>query len=914
MRQALDQQRQETVQMVKTLGQAMEKITSKDKTGVVDVKAVGKPEMLQGETKEQIKQRWPLWAFGFTTWFVSQHEKSDEMLKWAASYNGAIDEAVLDAVLDVEIATRTGWDDAHRVNRQLHVALVSLTKGETLSILRNSVAQSGLDGWRRLSREYEPQTAQSNYHLLAKVLRPARTKELSSLRGAIETWERLYTQYQERTSDSLSDATRRLCLQSLCPDVLSDHLDLHASRLGTYDMMRAEIDTYLDIKTSTPLTGGDPMDVDAMGKGKEQVQRQARKGQRCWRLPGSKGSKGQGKDGKGKRNDGKGKGTWKGGKSQDSKGKGKGVKSLEESGEQATGAEAGGEEIQAIFALDAGRTAWKRARKEGPQKGQGKGTGSTESFIRHVLTNLRAVEAREINRAKEDLRKENVTEERREALEAEIAERQGQLDLLKGRSARFEEDPRYRQDVRAGQSTRLAKRKWKSRVRAAANRAKGSTERARERRELDNQWYAKFRGETSDDGLVERQRLQIDRHGGRFEGDREDLEPDLIMRPLSRKEKQAFRQEEDEGPTERRERSWAKPQWMRRNTPEAKKKHMKKTGWRISMLKQRSKEKKAAGWRSQDSRRGSVRPSPSETRPEDRQEPVSRLNLEDVADKAWARKKIKDLSRNLDNAEDEDEALRMEEEIQVHKAKLASLEQGDPTAEVRSSTAAGSRDVVEDEYEEVPVEEEYEEVPIEEEPTMSPEDDEDECWGKWKPSSCLVDLGFSKEEADSLVREYQADESVDNLEVFSIDQPTNSDEWVKVMVTVDSGSAVTCFPEELVEGYPVGEHHGPKEYTSASNHSVKSLGSANPVVGFEDYSMGKIEAVVLSPLKRPLFSTGRMVRAGWRVVHDLEENGGSFARHRASGRKLKMYLMDGVYKMPIWVKKHQGFGRRGVVP
>eukprot|EP00435_Cladocopium_sp_Y103_P044288 s116_g12.t1 len=739
MRQALDQQRQETVQMVKTLGQAMEKITSKDKTNVVDVKAVGKPEMLQGETKEQIKQKWPLWAFGFT-WFVSQHEKSDEMLKWAASYNGAIDEAVLDAVLDVEIATRTGWDDAHRVNRQLHVALVSLTKGETLSILRNSVAQSGLDGWRRLS--------------------------------AIETWERLYTQYQERTSDSLSDATRRLCLQSLCPDVLSDHLDLHASRLGTYDMMRAEIDMYLDIKTSTPLTGGDPMDVDAMGKGKSKYKGKPGKGKGaggsqvgpchvcgrlghiakdCW-YKSSKGNKGQSKDGKGKKSDGKGKGTWKGGKSQDSKGKGKGVKSLEESGEQATEAEAGGEEIQAIFALDAGRTAWKRARKEGPQKGQGKGTGSTESFIRHVLTNLRAVEAREINRANEDLRKENVTEERREALEAEIAERQGQLDLVKGRSARFEEDPRYRQDVRAGQSTRLAKRKWKSRVRAAASRAKGSIERARERRELDNQSYAKFRGETGDDGLVERQRLQIDRHGGRFEGDREDLEPDLIMRLLSRKEKQAFRQEEDEGPPERRERSWAKPQWMRWNIPEAKKKHMEKTGWRISMLKQRSKEKKVAGWKSQDSRRGSVRPSPSETPPEDRQEPASRLNLEDVADKAWARKKIKDLSRNLDNAEDEDEALRMEEEIQVHKAKLASLE-GDPTPEVRSSTAAGSRDVVEDEYEEVVGEEEYEEVPIEEEPMMSPEDDEDECWGKWMPSSCLVDLGFSKEEADSLARD-----------------------------------------------------------------------------------------------------------------------------------------------------------------
>ena len=81
--------------------------------------------------------------------------------------------------------------------------------------------------------------------------------------------ERLYTQYQERTSDALSDATRRLCLQSICPDVLAEHLDLHASRLASYDAMRAEIDTYLDIKTSMPLSaGGDPMDVDAMGKGK----------------------------------------------------------------------------------------------------------------------------------------------------------------------------------------------------------------------------------------------------------------------------------------------------------------------------------------------------------------------------------------------------------------------------------------------------------------------------------------------------------------------------------------------------------------------------------------------------------------------------------------------------------------------
>ena len=77
------------------------------------------------------------------------------------------------------------------------------------------------------------------------------------------------------------------------------------------------------------------------------------------------------------------------------------------------------------------------------------------------------------------------------------------------------------------------------------------------------------------------------------------------------------------------------------------------------------------------------------------------------------------------------------------------------------------------------------------------------------------------------------------------------------------------------------------------------------MICFEDWQVNKVEAVVLSPLKRPLFSTSRMVAAGWRIVHDSEENGGSFALHRASGRKLKMIVMGGVYKMPVWVKRKQ---------
>ena len=68
-----------------------------------------------------------------------------------------------------------------------------------------------------------------------------------------------------------------------------------------------------------------------------------------------------------------------------------------------------------------------------------------------------------------------------------------------------------------------------------------------------------------------------------------------------------------------------------------------------------------------------------------------------------------------------------------------------------------------------------------------------------------------------------------------------------MFVTVDSGSAVTCFPESLVQGYEINDHQGPQQYTSASNHEVKAVGRTMPVVGFEDWQVHKVNAMILSP-------------------------------------------------------------------
>eukprot|EP00971_Amphidinium_carterae_P316162 6284464-Amphidinium_carterae.1 len=67
----------------------------------------------------------------------------------------------------------------------VHVALVSLCRDEALLIIRNSAKGSGVDAWRRLTREYEPNMKQSNLRLLKKALQPDRVK-LDQLRATME--------------------------------------------------------------------------------------------------------------------------------------------------------------------------------------------------------------------------------------------------------------------------------------------------------------------------------------------------------------------------------------------------------------------------------------------------------------------------------------------------------------------------------------------------------------------------------------------------------------------------------------------------------------------------------------------------------------------------------------------------------
>ncbi len=124
-------------------------------------------------------------------------------------------------------------------------------------------------------------------------------------------------------------------------------------------------------------------------------------------------------------------------------------------------------------------------------------------------------------------------------------------------------------------------------------------------------------------------------------------------------------------------------------------------------------------------------------------------------------------------------------------------------------------------------------------------------------------------------------------------------EWTRIDATIDSGSACTCVPYDMVpEGAKIEPcYDGPQAYTSASDHAVVVVGKIRPMCKFQNGMIAPVEMKVLKGLKRPLFSVHRMVENGdFEVTH---RRGESYASLK--GKRFSIYGRNGVYVMPVWV-------------
>ena len=215
---------------------------------LIDTKGLGKPTVFKNDDKRFIE--WPRKTTGFVSAAYGANFRA--VLEWAEDQEQPITPEDLEVQFGAEGADDY-VDDIEEKDSQLHVALQSLTEGESFDIVLGATPH-GIEALRRLIHRWDPASGGRRCVILRQIVQPGRAK-LNELPGAIERWDGLLCRYQKRraggeVAQKVDDDIKISVLEGLVPLELGQHLAMNRGRLRTYAQVRSEIDAYIDAKHS----------------------------------------------------------------------------------------------------------------------------------------------------------------------------------------------------------------------------------------------------------------------------------------------------------------------------------------------------------------------------------------------------------------------------------------------------------------------------------------------------------------------------------------------------------------------------------------------------------------------------------------------------------------------------------------
>ena len=242
---------------------------------LVDLKGLGKPPVFKNESA-----RFTEWLRKTSGFLVAAYGASfRQVLEWIEDQDGPVTREDLHAQFG-ELSSDPVQDLSEK-DAQVHVALLSLTEGESFDVVMGA-APHGLEALRRLVRRWDPLSGGKRRALLRQILVPERAR-FADLASALEKWEELVRRYEKRRAGGvtqvLDDDIKTAALEALVPAELEQHLAMNRTRLSTYEAVRGEIQSFIEARRSqaalkTSQAGKkdpDAMEVDSLmkkGKGK----------------------------------------------------------------------------------------------------------------------------------------------------------------------------------------------------------------------------------------------------------------------------------------------------------------------------------------------------------------------------------------------------------------------------------------------------------------------------------------------------------------------------------------------------------------------------------------------------------------------------------------------------------------------
>ena len=159
--------------------------------GLIDVKAMGRPNPLGG-TLEEASRNWRQWSYRLELWLASQFPEARQILGWARERG---ENEIPLASLESTSITGVARESLLEFNRQLEVVLGTLTVEAPGDVTMNNSVGSGLDMYRRLHMRLDPSDMVTSMRWLRGLMSTHPVDSIAALVPAIEKWEDAHRRY-----------------------------------------------------------------------------------------------------------------------------------------------------------------------------------------------------------------------------------------------------------------------------------------------------------------------------------------------------------------------------------------------------------------------------------------------------------------------------------------------------------------------------------------------------------------------------------------------------------------------------------------------------------------------------------------------------------------------------------------------